>query len=420
MPDKSINQVLASQSGKPKKRRHCSLPNMKFSPFEKEQRVDINQLSPLTFYGLHFKTDSSKIHTAEFKTDSLLGRGGYGEVFFSSRNDIKKSSNMPANQAKAFKIFIKKTDPEEAHVQLELIKKEHRIMEKAGHLKVRPLLEKNQYIIIVMNYLRGQDLFDIINNNRNGGLKLTEFQLLHITEQLLIQYNNQIAQHQLIHRDLKSENIRYDLKKGKLNYFDFGLALEAGDEDSNYVGSEFYMAPEILFSKDDGKKKKYTSACDIYALGKILVELWLRYIFCSAKPSLKDCFLNEPEQRPYPDNLEDLLKRSVMISGYKDLQFIIELASKMVCRKPEERFNIGQAIDFFNKHYSKISTLNQNQNPNRVASSSSSSSMSMFKRAEEDDDESLSSLSEYSDSEHSDSEYSDSESSDEAYSFQNP
>ena len=66
----------------------------------------------------------------------------------------------------------------------------------------------------------------------------------------------------IIHRDIKPENIL--LSNGKLKIADFGFAkvvLSSSQLNKTNVGTPVYMSLQIL------KNQKYTSKCDIWALG---------------------------------------------------------------------------------------------------------------------------------------------------------
>lgn len=76
----------------------------------------------------------------------------------------------------------------------------------------------------------------------------------------------------IVHRDLKPENLVFlnDTENSTIKIADFGLALIMGYPDmhcNSIVGSAAYIAPEVI------EHKRYTPACDVWAMGVILYTL---------------------------------------------------------------------------------------------------------------------------------------------------
>mmetsp|Transcript_2453 Transcript_2453/g.3970 ORF Transcript_2453/g.3970 Transcript_2453/m.3970 type:complete len:919 (+) Transcript_2453:93-2849(+) len=83
----------------------------------------------------------------------------------------------------------------------------------------------------------------------------------------------------VIHRDLKPENILINGSDCKLKITDFGLArgVLKGNEESKlteYVVTRWYRAPEIMCSS-----RQYDELVDVWSVGCILAELYLRKPF---------------------------------------------------------------------------------------------------------------------------------------------
>ena len=75
----------------------------------------------------------------------------------------------------------------------------------------------------------------------------------------------------ILHRDLKPENIFLDdAMNAKLGDFGLAQALSSANSyitDTSFVGTPYYMAPEIL------NGKAHSRASDVWSLGCVLYEL---------------------------------------------------------------------------------------------------------------------------------------------------
>ena len=71
----------------------------------------------------------------------------------------------------------------------------------------------------------------------------------------------------VLHRDLKPSNILLNAN-GELKICDLGLARVASDAMTEYVGTRWYRAPELLLNSST-----YTTAIDMWSVGCIFLEL---------------------------------------------------------------------------------------------------------------------------------------------------
>ena len=99
---------------------------------------------------------------------------------------------------------------------------------------------------------------------------------------LAIQY---LHNNNYIYRDLKPENILIGLD-GHIKLTDFGLSkMLKNNQDKTYslVGTIQYLAPEILFNKEEG----YDKNCDWFSFGVVMFELYCGYHPFNFKNSYK-------------------------------------------------------------------------------------------------------------------------------------
>ncbi|MCX6568215.1 MAG: protein kinase [Candidatus Aminicenantes bacterium] len=187
-----------------------------------------------------------------------LGKGGMGVVY--RVRDKKLDEEMA----------LKVLKPEiAAHREtVERFMNELKFARKIAHRNVCKMYDLNEgekIIFITMEYVKGQDLKNLI---RERG-KFTEKAALETAKQVC---EGLAEAHALgvIHRDLKPQNIMMD-EKGAAKVMDFGIArsIEAPGmtQTGMMIGTPDYISPE----QAEGEKADQRS--DIYSLGAILYEM---------------------------------------------------------------------------------------------------------------------------------------------------
>ena len=144
---------------------------------------------------------------------------------------------------------------------------EAKMMASFQHTNITKIIdfeETDSFLAIIMEYLEGQDLSELIDS----GAKLSENEITSIFEQTLsaFQYAHEKG---VIHRDIKPSNI-YILPNGKVKVLDFGIAKLFGQgnektQAGTQMGTPIYMSPEQV--KAD---KSIDHRSDIYSLGVTL------------------------------------------------------------------------------------------------------------------------------------------------------
>ncbi|KAL2111082.1 hypothetical protein VUR80DRAFT_341 [Thermomyces stellatus] len=217
----------------------------------------------------------------------------------------------------------------------------------------REHLKAQQELHLYMEYCGSGDLGRVIKDLKNKGQRATEPFVWHTFSQLvsalfrchygvdpppigsdylgLIEgaQNRKPPQSKMVimHRDLKPENVFLG-KDNSVKLGDFGLSkmIKSHDFASTYVGTPYYMSPEICAAE------RYTVKSDIWSLGCIMYELCAREPPFNAKshyelvskiksgryPPLPDCYSGElnatireclrvnPDDRPTTFNLLQL------------------------------------------------------------------------------------------------------------------
>ena len=114
-------------------------------------------------------------------------------------------------------------------------------------------------IILVQEYLGGDDLFTVAQQANERGIQFDEEYVRKVFHQALkaIKF---IHEHGVCHRDIKLENFVFEKKEGdggSLKLIDFGLSSTFSIGNTGFssmnssVGTPFYMSPEVFDKKYD-------------------------------------------------------------------------------------------------------------------------------------------------------------------------
>ena len=172
----------------------------------------------------------------------------------------------------AIKYFRTAPSSWEECVQLDEVRVAKHLGTHANIIGLKEVVYEHGYFFLVFEYCHG-NVFDTINALHHKKSGVDERTIRWVMKQIL---NGLAHMHRrgLIHRDIKPENILIQNNfKPTLKICDFGQTklVSDGGKFTPYVGTRWYRAPEQLL-----KARKYTSAVDMWAVGALMAELYIR------------------------------------------------------------------------------------------------------------------------------------------------
>lgn len=202
--------------------------------------------------------EKGRILADRYELKELIGQGGMADVYLAYDDILKREV--------AVKILRSSLTGDPIYIT-----RFHREARAAAALCHRNIVEiydvgeEDDLYYIVMEYVRGQTLKELIN--KRGALHYVE--AVDIMKQVV---SATALAHSMgiVHRDLKPQNILVT-DSGIVKIADFGIAsiqsLSQVTQTDTIMGSLHYLAPEIA------RGEKATPQSDIYALGVVFYEL---------------------------------------------------------------------------------------------------------------------------------------------------
>jgi serine/threonine protein kinase len=206
--------------------------------------------------------------------------------------------------------------------------------------------------IYIVSELMDTDLHQIIRSPQHLSEEHIQFFLYQLLRGL-----KPIHSARVLHRDLKPSNIIVN-SNCDLKICDFGLAREIDSENemTDYVATRWYRAPELLM-----QWKEYSSAVDVWSVGCIFAELFLRKPLFPGKNYLDQLHLiMDVVGTPSAEEIEGIGSekariyiRQVPKRERRNLKKIcpnasddgLDLLSKMLQFSPAQRISVADALE---------------------------------------------------------------------------
>ena len=255
-----------------------------------------------------------------YKYGRKIGQGAFGKVNI--------GLHILTGRVVAIKSFKKQNCTKK---NLERILNERDIMKELNNkniIKILDYFEDENYIFIVMEYINGGNLYSFIKKR----MKLKEKMAKYIFKQI-ISAINYIHKKNIVHKDIKLENILLDINHG-IKICDFGIAKKIHSSEQLFYGisgTPLYMAPEIFYQSASGYQG---FPVDIWASGIALyIMLSGELPFKTDKSGNKDSELEYAIINKTPKEIANISKDA------KDL------IKGLLCKDPSKRLTCEQILN---------------------------------------------------------------------------
>jgi serine/threonine protein kinase len=234
------------------------------------------------------------------------------------------------------------------------------------------IIKGEQYKIIVMEYIEGEELFSFINKRISNKEKLQPDEILQWMEYLLFGLSR-IHDKGYAHRDIKLENIIINKEQGVIKIIDLGFACSSDCE--NTVGTKYYLPPEFIIDELKSNGLEAAQAHDVWSLGIIFYILAnLSFPFETTKTIVRNASDGSPLYQKVPIDRNEFMNllrdNKIYKSSYsyqcssdsrrykKKILLINNIINSMLTRNWTERPNIFDMLELLNKESSRSCILN--------------------------------------------------------------
>jgi serine/threonine protein kinase/Flp pilus assembly protein TadD len=252
---------------------------------------------------------------SHYKIINKLGEGGMGKIYLAQDTKLKRQVAVK---------FL----PEHLTKDKENVERFEREAEAAAALNhpnivtIHDVIEENGHLCIVMEYIEGKSLRDVINEYNIGLDKIVDI------IQQLCEGLSKAHKAGIVHRDIKPENIIID-QDARVKILDFGLAKLKGvsklTKETSTLGTIHYMPPEQIQGKEVDQRS------DIWSLGIVFYEL----LFGEAP--FKGDYEQAVSYAIINDNINPIKGKSISDE-------LIGIIEKCLAKNPDDRYQKADEI----------------------------------------------------------------------------
>ncbi|KAK6456308.1 Serine/threonine protein kinase [Scheffersomyces xylosifermentans] len=231
-----------------------------------------------------------------------IGKGNFGDVY--------KSINLTTSKVVAIKVV----NLDDSTDEVKMFTQEIQFLSRLRNRHITNYYESfvhDYNMFIVMEYCGGGSCADLLRHYKKFPEDLVAYIIRDVLKGL-----NYLHSENKVHRDIKSANILLT-DNGEIKLADFGVSGEITMtrlKRNTFVGTPFWMAPEVITRGKSSSDGGYNEKADIWSAGITTIELVTGSPPLSQYDPMKIIF-EIPKKRPpilvginYSDNIKDFVK----------------------------------------------------------------------------------------------------------------
>lgn len=270
---------------------------------------------------------------SRYKIIKKIGGGGFGQVYLAE--DTLKESLWAVKEMDVEDLSDK--DRTEIREQFWF---EAKILVKLSHPqlpKIEDFFEDNEKYYIVMEYIKGKDLFDIIK------LSSEPFPVEEVTGWVIkvcnvLSYLHKQKPHAIIFRDLKPENVMLS-DNGEIKLIDFGISklFDVNRHTRSYAkaASPYFSSPEQYGGKTTDTRS------DIFSLGATMYYVYTgNFPIDAIERAINEIPMPVPSNfnSKIPEKLDNVILKAMELNKENRYQTVEELTEDLLaCVPPGEK-----------------------------------------------------------------------------------
>ncbi|MBM3964058.1 MAG: serine/threonine protein kinase [Planctomycetes bacterium] len=291
------------------------------------------------------------------RLEKVLGSGGQGVVFFSTRLGSDGFALPVAMKVFSPERFGTQAAYDEAMLRIGLVASQVARIQHDGVLNVHDFIDRNRVRIMIMEWIDGYDLRELLRLERLVMLRsnLTQRRWDYINNVVITagpvhaRFKAGVAvaivrdclvalaalhRENIVHGDIKPSNIMIK-RTGYAKLIDIGSAFQMGQQPPIFTVTPAYAAPEVL------ENAPVSPRSDLASLGYVLVEL------LSGRP----CFVETDsyrelleQKRSLPQRLHEILPPEVSCND-----LLMSFCRGLISPDPSRRFPSAEAAELLHE-----------------------------------------------------------------------